>query len=135
MAAKRKRGRQQKIATPAEFQALVDAYLAECAANERPVTQSGALLALGLNSRQSLCDYEGREGFAGPVKRLRLLVEQSYEERLHGPNATGAIFALKNMGWSDKQEIDHRSGDGTMSPRPNVVELVAPDVDDDQSKD
>ena len=31
-------------------------------------------------------------------------------------NPTGHIFALKNLGWSDKQEIDHTSGGEKIEP-------------------
>ena len=39
------------------------------------------------------------------------------------------IFGLKNMSpedWRDKQEIDHRSTDGSMS-QPKQIQIVAPD--------
>ncbi len=29
-----------------------------------------------------------------------------YEKRLLDKNPTGAIFALKNFGWTDKQQVD-----------------------------
>lgn len=106
------RGRPRKIATPEEFDDLVEGYLAKCEADGEPVTLTGALLHLGLYSRTSLLDYEGYEGFSEPVKRLRALVAQEYEKRLHGNSPTGAIFALKNMGWSDKQELEHSGPDG-----------------------
>jgi hypothetical protein len=98
------RGRPLRIPTPEEFERLVDEYLAECAARDKPVTITGALIHLGLSSRTSLLDYEGREGFSEPVKRLRLQVENAYESRLHGNSPTGAIFALKNMGWEDRSQ-------------------------------
>jgi len=105
------RGRPRKIGSPEEFDRLVDEYMADRTEREKPITLTGALLHLGLYARKSLDDYEGYEGFSLPVKRLRALVGQSYEERLHGNSPTGAIFALKNMGWSDKQELEH-SGKG-----------------------
>jgi len=71
----------------------------------RPATMTGLALALGFCSRQSLYDYEGRDVFSYTIKIARLRVENSYEENLFGKSATGAIFGLKNMGWSDKQEI------------------------------
>ena len=36
-----------------------------------------------------------------------LRIEQSYEEALHGNCPAGSIFALKNRGWRDKQDIEH----------------------------
>lgn len=50
-------------------------------------------------------------------------------------NATLVVFGLKNMAqedWRDKQEIDHSSADGSMSP-PKQVTFVVVDNDDDES--
>lgn len=45
-----------------------------------------------------------------------------------GPGAsTLAMFGMKNMGgddWSDKQEIDHRSTDGSMTPKAPVYNIT-----------
>jgi hypothetical protein len=68
------------------------------------VTITGLAYHLGFESRQSFYDYEEREEYSYIIKRARLLVEMSYEERLSGQACTGAIFALKNMGWKDKTE-------------------------------
>jgi hypothetical protein len=70
------------------------------------VTITGLALHLGFCDRQSLYDYEGREEFSCIVKKARLRVEMNYEERLSESACTGAIFALKNMGWKDKTEVD-----------------------------
>lgn len=76
---------------------------------EVPVpTISGLCYYLGFASRQSFYDYEKREAFSYTIKRARLFIEQHYEEMLQVGNTTGAIFALKNFGWSDKQDIDLR---------------------------
>lgn len=123
-------GRPRKIENPGQMDELVEAYWAQCVTDERPVTLTGLVRHLGLSSRQSLDEYAQYEGFSDPVKRAKLLVEMAYEERLHDNSPTGAIFALKNMGWSDKQEHDHSSTDGTM--RPTVIEVVSPD---DESED
>jgi hypothetical protein len=70
------------------------------------VTITGLALHLGFESRQSFYDYEEREEYSYIIKRARLQVEMSYEERLMSQSCTGAIFALKNMGWKDKQETE-----------------------------
>lgn len=107
MTKKATRGRPRKIETPEDFNALVDAYLDKQVAEEKPVTLTGCILAMGIHSRSTLDNYEERPEFSGPVKRLRLIVEAAYEARLHGNNPTGAIFALKNMGWKDTQTKEH----------------------------
>lgn len=72
-----------------------------------PVTITGLCLYLGFDSRQSFYDYEKKEEYSYIIKRARLVIESIYEENLHGKTPTGSIFALKNMGWSDKSEIEH----------------------------
>jgi len=46
-------------------------------------------------------------------------------------NATAAIFGLKNRAaddWRDKQAVDHTSSDGSMTPKPTMIEFLAPEV-------
>jgi len=54
--------------------------------------------------------YKGKDEFFRTIKEAYLRVQKVYEERLHGHNATWAIFALKNFDWKDKQETDLTSG-------------------------
>lgn len=75
---------------------------------EMPVyTICGLAYHLGFESRQSFYDYEKIVKFTYIIKRARLRIESKYEQNLQFNNATGSIFALKNMDWSDKTEIDH----------------------------
>jgi len=70
-----------------------------------PPTVAGLLLFLGINSRTLFesCCTEGE--FADILSRGRLRIEACYEKKLHSQSATGAIFALKSMGWNEKPEI------------------------------
>lgn len=77
-----------------------------------PATVTGLVLFLGFAHRQSLEDYEKRVEFSDIIKRARTRVEHEYEKRLHGDKNTGAIFALKNMGWVDKQVAELSGKDG-----------------------
>ena len=70
------------------------------------VTVSGLAIYLGFASRQSFYDYEKTDKFSYTIKRARLFIEEEYEEQLQHGNVTGAIFALKNLGWKDKTEVD-----------------------------
>ena len=100
-------GRPLAYQTPEELEKAVEEYFRN---NER-VTLSGLALHLGFESRQSLYNYGQREDFLDIIKSARMRVEATYEERLiYEPNQTGVIFALKNMNWSDKNEIDHTTG-------------------------
>jgi hypothetical protein len=71
-----------------------------------PATITGLVLYLGFNSRSSLDDYEEMEEYSYIIKRARTRVAFEYEKRLSGDQRpTGAIFALKNMGWMDNNSI------------------------------
>lgn len=79
--------------------------------NQYPVdipvpTITGLCNYLGFESRQSFYAYEDKLEFSYTIKRARLFIEQEYEEMLAIGNTTGAIFALKNFGWTDKSELD-----------------------------
>ena len=108
---KRPVGRPKTIESPEEFDRRVDLYIDSCAKQGEPVLLTGMILALGLCSKEGFYKYADYPGFSDSVKRARILVEMEYEKRLNlATSATGPIFALKNFGWTDKQEIEH-SGD------------------------
>lgn len=83
---------------------MVDSYMLDCKNNSIKPTITGATLFLGFCDKTTIYDYRDREEFSHSVKRLLLFVEFGYESALHGNNVTGAIFALKNMGWKDRTE-------------------------------
>lgn len=87
---------------------LIEAIDAYFAGNARP-TLAGLAVSLKID-RQTLYNYAEREEFFDIIKNARDKVEAAYEDRLIWDNApTGVIFALKNMGWRDRQELDHTS--------------------------
>jgi hypothetical protein len=101
---KDKGGRPRLYDNAEALQREVDAYFD----NEvKSPTITGLALWLGFESRQSIYDYEKEGDFSYTIKRARLRIEERYEQRLHGNSPAGAIFALKNFGWTDRQEIDH----------------------------
>jgi hypothetical protein len=67
-------------------------------------TITGLALFLGFNSRQEFEDYEQTGKWGDTLKKARLQVEAIYEQKLHQPSPSGAIFALKNLGWGEKSE-------------------------------
>jgi hypothetical protein len=105
----RKPGRPRIIGSPEEMDRLLDEYVALKAEAKEPVTLMGLILHLGLSSRESLDRYADRPEFADSVKKAKSVIAETYERRLHGPQPAGAIFALKNMGWSDRIDVDSRS--------------------------
>lgn len=96
-------GRPAKFKTEEELQNKIIEFFDYCKEEKEKPTITGLTLYLGFESRSSLDDYcKRKQVFSYIIKRAKLAVENSYE--LHGE--TIDIFALKNMGWKDKQEID-----------------------------
>jgi hypothetical protein len=62
--------------------------------------------------RKTLWDYAAKPGFSDAVEKARTRLEMAWEKRLAGTACTGAIFWLKNQGWTDKteQEISGKGG-------------------------
>ena len=67
-----------------------------------PPTISGLALYLGFDSREAFAEYERHGEFSSAIKRGRLRIEVEYEKRLHQQSPSGAIFALKNLGWNER---------------------------------
>lgn len=65
-------------------------------------------------------------------KQERVLVRNGL---IGGFNAPITKMMLTKHGYSDKVENDHTSSDGSMTPKPTVIELVAEPIPDDQSAD
>lgn len=112
---KNKVGRPPKYDNVEDLQNAIDSYFDNCkpehdelgnviAFNFPSVT--GLTLALGFCDKKSLRQYREKEEFAPLIKRALLKVESHYEQRLNMQSPTGAIFALKNMGWEDKHQVD-----------------------------
>ena len=114
-----------RFETAKELQTKIDKYFKNCPDKKKIVTKTGSVIEVpilticglclycGFESRQSFYDYEKRPAFSYTIKRARLFIEKEYEQMLQGQNCTGAIFALKNLGWIDKtsQEITGKDGE------------------------
>lgn len=115
---KLKEWRPAKYLTPEELQKKVDEYFVSWYRKKKmynsdgreyevpAITITDLAIFLWFESRQSIYDYAERWDFSYIIKRAQLFVEREYEERLAGNSPTGAIFALKNMWWKDKSEVD-----------------------------
>ena len=121
MAKKNPVGRPPKFKTPKELEEMVDQYFIDGVRKKTKVvggkavkvpmpTITGLVLYLGFSDRHSFYDYEKREEFSHTIKKARTFIEMEYEELLQS-GLTNAIFALKNMGWKDKTEIEHGATD------------------------
>jgi hypothetical protein len=111
-----KGGRPAFFNSPEELQAKIDDYFKN-PPDVKEIAYEGGIIKLhlfsicglayflGFESRQSFYAYEAKEEFNYIIKRARLKIEMHYEQNLAFNNATGSIFALKNMGWMDRTDI------------------------------
>jgi len=105
MVDKNKGGRPLAFKTPEELEDAVNEYFK---VEDKP-TLAGLAYHIGI-SRKTLYNYDKKDKFLHIIKKAREKVESVYEGRLvWHPNQTGVIFALKNMNWRDKKELDHTS--------------------------
>jgi hypothetical protein len=105
-------GRPAKYNTPEELEQVIQDYFDLQEQENKPVTITGLAYHLGFESRQSIYDYKENPEYSYILKRATFYVESQYEARLSGNVPTGAIFALKNMNWKDKQETELSGKDG-----------------------
>jgi len=98
-------GRPKKWENKEELQEQIEQYFKSCTESKTPVTITGLALALD-TTRETLMDYQNDDEFSDTIKRAKLRIENAYELRLILNGRSGDIFALKNFGWKDKQEIE-----------------------------
>lgn len=89
--------------TPEELDEKMSEYFLKTKTEE--ITISGLCLHLMIN-KDTFYEYAKRIEYKEIINFARLRVENAYEKSLRKYGRTGDIFALKNFGWSDKQEID-----------------------------
>jgi hypothetical protein len=61
-------------------------------------------LHIGFTSLQEMERYSRKGKLAKLLWQAKLRVEKEYERKLHMQAPTGAIFALKNLGWKDRAD-------------------------------
>lgn len=132
----------KKVGRPTKYNDEVQLLAEEYVDNFREhgdVVPTLAALALHLDvTINTLYNWatEDNPEFLHVFKRLELLQHKSL---VNGGLAGGFNPAVTKMmmtkhGYSDKQEVDHRSGDGSMTPAPTRIELVAPCMDKDSGQ-
>jgi len=88
--------------TAKELEIRIDEYFQ---VEDKP-TLSGLAYYLGM-SRKTLYNYKKRDEYVHIINKARNKVEDIYEQRLlYSDKPTGVIFALKNMNWTDRQQIE-----------------------------
>lgn len=98
-------GRPLKFQTVEDMETQIQAYFDDCEKTSEPLTITGLAMALD-TSRETLMNYSTKEEYFDTIKRAKLIIENAYEKRLISNGRAGEIFALKNFGWKDRQEID-----------------------------
>lgn len=99
-------GQPPKFKSCIQLQEQIDEYFDFLVEFKQTPTITGLCLFLGFESRQSFYDYAKKPGFTYTIKNARMKIEHFYETLLQSNSATGSIFALKNMGWIDKTEVE-----------------------------
>ena len=144
---KKKVGRPPKYTNPEDFQKRIEEYF-ESGYRTKPVkvgnkkdgyevkdipmiTLTDLVLFLGFADKSSFYDYGKKPEYSHSVKRASTFIEREYEEMLQCGNFAGAIFALKNFEWTDKQEIEH-SGEVGFNP---VIRDYFPGIQDTDTKE
>ena len=117
MSTENKVGRPLLYETPELMQEAIESYFGICTADDgdEPVTITGLALHLGFCSRQALMNYQDKDEFHDTVKKAKLRIEQAYEKRNIRRGNGGDVFALKQFDWTDKQSLDIRSENTTIT--------------------
>lgn len=113
-----KTGRPPLFKSPQEMEIKIEDYFNNCPDTRSVMfegkeikipcpTISGLALFLGFVDRYSMYDYEKKPEFTNTIKRARAHITKIYEQLTHTGACTGAIFMLKNYGYTDKTEIEH----------------------------
>jgi len=105
-------GRPPKYKTPEELDKAIEKYFSGGAMKVKTLklgeeievptpTISDLVLFLGFADRHSFYAYEEKKEFSNTIKKARTMITREYENLLRKQSCTGAIFALKNLGWKD----------------------------------
>ena len=96
-------GRPAKFSSPQELQEKIDEYFDR----KRPAGECPSIselsLELGFCDRHQFYEYEKKRKFSHTIKSARSKLTSFFERN---PNPVGHIFMMKNLGYSDKQEIN-----------------------------
>lgn len=97
-----------------ELSRACEQYFTNCLTTALRPTVTGLALWLGFADKTTLYEYRDRQEFSYSIKTSLTMIENALEQKLENNSVAGIIFALKNMGWKDKQELDVRTPEGVM---------------------
>lgn len=101
-------GRPPKFQSPEHLAALISVYFTKCREEKDIPNKAGLALFLG-TTRETLHDYEKKEGFSYAIKDAYATIEDAWVQRLGGNVKTvaGIIFYLKNaFAYRDRIDTD-----------------------------
>ena len=102
----KRRGR-KKMLSPEELEGKAQEYVDSCAEDSRP-TRVGLFRFMGFKTKQSFFDYMKDPEYKDVLEEALFMIEGQYEQQLaNGRGDAGLVFALKQYGWNDKQQIEH----------------------------
>lgn len=117
-----------KKLTVNEFIDLATEYIEQCHEEGRKMTLTGLCIHLGFAQVTSLHNYLEDPDYKQPVGMAMMHIANCYEQQVaDGRGDGGVVFALKNMkvmGWSDKQDLNHTSSDGSMTPKDHSMAVL-----------
>jgi hypothetical protein len=97
--------KKMKVGKPLKYSVQdVEDIITDYFTNTPESKQTVTGLAMVFGSKVLMNDYQKRDGYSHIITFAKLKIENLYEQCLRDKNPTGAIFALKNFGWADKQE-------------------------------
>lgn len=105
-------------------------------AKGKSITQLARLLKV---SRETIYHWgELNPAFSDTLRHGRQLSQAHWEDELenmmYSKDVNAPLVKLyfaNRFGWSDKQEVDNTSSDGSMAAKPTTINLVAPDLNND----
>lgn len=89
---------------PKKLQKEINEYFEKNKAIPDNITPAGLILHLGINRRRWNL-YETKPQLADICEQAKLKIEHYATKRLYEKGRVADIFMLKNMGWTDKQEV------------------------------
>lgn len=101
----RRVGRPLKIENKQQLIDKINEYFENV--KEEEITITGLCLSLGIN-KDTFYEYAKRDEYKEIISEARLIVENSYEISLRKNGRSGDIFGLKNFGWRDNIEVEHK---------------------------
>lgn len=97
-----KKVNKKKFKTPGEMQKAIDTYFED----NKKQTVTGLALHLGFTTASNFSRYTTYGSkFKDVVNTSRLRIQNYYEKKLIEGKVAGVIFALKNLGWTDRPDL------------------------------